>query len=183
MNRKQFAVSTLLALILLALSLVFIPSAHQQGSGIYDPWLDYNEDGAIDVNDLHPLGGAYGTSGDSTKNVNVTNWPTEQTLNASLADYLVISNEEPPAYFEVNVDGYSKTTLVLQRHTSAGTLIAYIHFKIGGVYTPLVYSNNTLAAGRHFLLRDYEVVGPTIGIELTAMGDPITVSLGIYAYG
>ncbi len=150
--------------------------------GEYDPWLDTDDSGVIDMRDIGALARAFATTGDSTKNVTVTNWPTEQTLNASLADHLVVSNEEPPAYFEVNLDGHSKITLALERHTSAGILIVYIHFKVGGVYTPLIYSNNTLAIGRHFLLRDYEVIGPTIGIEITAMGDPITVSLGIYAY-
>jgi len=47
-----------------------------QTGGEYDPWLDYNEDGIIDVNDLHPLGQSYGSLGNPTKNVNVTNWPS-----------------------------------------------------------------------------------------------------------
>jgi len=42
-----------------------------QSGGEYDPWLDYNEDGTIDVNDLSPLGEAYGSSGDPTKNVTI----------------------------------------------------------------------------------------------------------------
>jgi len=54
---------------------VIVPLSTQQGTNTYDAWLDYNEDGIIDVNDLQPLGGAYGTTGDPTKNVNVTNWP------------------------------------------------------------------------------------------------------------
>lgn len=49
-----------------------------QGGGAYDPWLDYNEDGIIDGFDLTPMAGAYGSLGDSTKNVNVTNWPQPQ---------------------------------------------------------------------------------------------------------
>ena len=49
-----------------------------QSSGEYDPWIDINEDGIIDVNDLASMGQTYGTSGDPTKNVNVTNWPEPQ---------------------------------------------------------------------------------------------------------
>lgn len=59
-----------------------------QAGGAYDPWLDYNEDGVIDVNDLSPLGGAYGSTGDSTKNVTVTNWPQPQKL--TFAEILVL---------------------------------------------------------------------------------------------
>lgn len=51
-----------------------------QSSGEYDPWIDINEDGIIDVNDLASMSQTYGTSGDPTKNVNVTNWPVEPKL-------------------------------------------------------------------------------------------------------
>lgn len=77
MNRKQFAVNMFFALILLSVALM--PLSVQQTS-TYDPWLDYDEDGKIDVNDLHPLGQSYGSTGDPTKNVNVTNWPVEREL-------------------------------------------------------------------------------------------------------
>jgi hypothetical protein len=83
MNGKQFAVATLFALVLL--TLVLIPIAHQQGGGAYDPWLDYNGDGKIDVNDLHSLGQAYGTSGDPTRNVNVTNFPLDANGNMKVS--------------------------------------------------------------------------------------------------
>ena len=39
----------------------------------YDPWFDYDEDGNIDARDLHTFSKEYGTTGDPTKNVNVTN--------------------------------------------------------------------------------------------------------------
>ncbi|MEM4713380.1 MAG: hypothetical protein QXQ61_02395 [Candidatus Bathyarchaeia archaeon] len=43
----------------------------------YDPWLDSNEDGRIDMLDMYYTALSYGTTGDPTKNVNVTNWPAE----------------------------------------------------------------------------------------------------------
>jgi hypothetical protein len=43
--------------------------------GEYDPWIDLNDDGYIDVFDAVTLSGAAGTFGDPTRNVNVTNWP------------------------------------------------------------------------------------------------------------
>jgi hypothetical protein len=78
MSGKKIVTSILLAAVLL--TVVIVPMSTQQGGSTYDPWLDYNEDGVIDVNDLHPLGGAYGTTGDPTKNVNVTNWPVAREL-------------------------------------------------------------------------------------------------------
>jgi len=43
------------------------------GSTGYDPWVDYDDDGNIDASDLHTFSKEYGTTGDPTKNVNVTN--------------------------------------------------------------------------------------------------------------
>lgn len=77
MNRKHFTIATVISAVLL--TVVFIPLSGQQ-SDSYDPWLDYNEDGTIDIDDLSPLGQAYGSSGDTTKNVTVTNWPVERKL-------------------------------------------------------------------------------------------------------
>lgn len=60
MDRKQFLMATLISVVLL--TLVFTPLSGQQ-DGSYDPWLDYNNDGIIDINDLAALGYIYGSSG------------------------------------------------------------------------------------------------------------------------
>ena len=44
----------------------------------YDPWADINDDGKIDLKDIIYEIRLFGTTGDPTKNVNVTNWPTQQ---------------------------------------------------------------------------------------------------------
>jgi hypothetical protein len=60
MNRRQYAIAVSFSISLLAAALV--PLSGQQGSS-YNPWLDYNDDGIINVEDLHALGSVYGTSG------------------------------------------------------------------------------------------------------------------------
>jgi len=72
MSVKQLTVG---AFAVLFLAIIVIAPLTSSQSSNYDPWLDYNEDGKIDVNELNPLGQAYGATGDPTKNVNVTNWP------------------------------------------------------------------------------------------------------------
>jgi len=42
----------------------------------YDPWLDADDNGIINMLDLYYTAISYGATGDPTKNVNVTNWPT-----------------------------------------------------------------------------------------------------------
>lgn len=97
MNRRQFAVSTLLALVLLIL--VSIPMAHQENGDTYDPWLDYNEDGVIDANELYLIGQSYGTLGDPTKNVNVMNFPLDEEGNL-----LVTTADKPLQRYEDSME-------------------------------------------------------------------------------
>ena len=47
----------------------------------YDPWLDYNDDGKVDMRDIGPVARAFGLSGDPTKNVTVTNFPLDEEGN------------------------------------------------------------------------------------------------------
>ena len=54
-------------------------------SADYDPWLDHDEDGDIDTDDLYLLAGEYGGLGDPTKNVNVTNFPLDDDGNLKVS--------------------------------------------------------------------------------------------------
>ncbi len=56
----------------------------------YDPWIDYDEDGTVDYDDFILLAGEYGTSGNPTKDVNVTNWPQPLTAKASVCAVLEV---------------------------------------------------------------------------------------------
>lgn len=54
----------------------------------YDPWADINDDGIVDYMDISSTCRLFGTTGDPTKNVTVTNWPIATnyltvTLNVS----------------------------------------------------------------------------------------------------
>jgi hypothetical protein len=60
------------------LALMFIPMSGSQTTVQYDPWADMNDDGKIDMKDIIYEIRLFGTTGDPTKNVNVTNWPTQQ---------------------------------------------------------------------------------------------------------
>ena len=60
----------------IVLSVVLLSSLFYVGVtssiGVYDPWADYDQDGDVDIFDVVPIGDAYGTEGDSTRNVTVT---------------------------------------------------------------------------------------------------------------
>jgi hypothetical protein len=113
MDEKQFAVATLFAAILL--TVVVVPMSTQQ-SGMYDPWLDYNEDGVIDVNELHPLGEAYGSSGDPTKNVTIAKHASK-VIRAAVG----VSVPSSTYWFSnpIAIDGYSKVTVLMRFNAEA----------------------------------------------------------------
>jgi hypothetical protein len=56
------------------LALAFIQNSGSQTTVQYDPWADINDDGKIDMKDIIYEIRLFGTTGDPTKNVNVTNW-------------------------------------------------------------------------------------------------------------
>jgi len=178
---RRIVIAAIFAFCLTITLFLAVPTRSIPTVGEYDPWADINDDGKVDIKDISYSARLFGTTGDSTKNVTVTNFPIKRTLNASLADNLVIDGI--PYYLEANVEGYSKVTLVMNVVYIEGSpmLGVNIRFIIGGVHTPAIYTNNTLTVGRYFLLQSYEVIGPTIEIELDPSGGPMAVSLGIYA--
>jgi len=73
----------------------------------YDPWVDQDEDGDVDSNDLCLLAGEYGSSGDPTKNVNVTNWPTQpEPKTIIVCENYTLSSCDVMLPFVADVEGY-----------------------------------------------------------------------------
>ncbi len=107
MYRKQGASAAVFAFVLIIAARV--PLSVQQ-IGTYDPWLDYNGDGIIDVNDLQPLSQAYGTSGDPTRNVTIAQHVTK-LVRAAVSVYVPPSTEWDSGL--VSIDGYSKITVLI----------------------------------------------------------------------
>ena len=79
----------------------------------YDPWVDIDQDGEIDIFDVVPVAYAYGAEGDPTRNVTVTNWP----IVPSKADYEILylgrenCSGDTDFSFWGDCGGYSKVTL------------------------------------------------------------------------
>jgi hypothetical protein len=62
MMRKEL----LIVLVILCLAAVLLAAVPVSSLGTYDPWLDSNGDGKIDLKDVFATNKAYGTSGDPT---------------------------------------------------------------------------------------------------------------------
>lgn len=86
-----------------------------QGVREYDPWYDINDDGKIDLKDYFGVGLKYGTEGDSTKNVNVTNWPeTLEPKTIIVCQNLTVITNASGYYFpfaEIDVAPFSHVSI------------------------------------------------------------------------
>jgi hypothetical protein len=138
----------------------------------YDPWLDYNEDGVIDVSDLHPLGGSYGTMGDSTKNVTIAGHVNKLAFNVSTGV------ESYSAYYTgwISVDGYSKVTICISTETSVNSYRLVTSHYAGHAYTVDEATNF-----QECLVRTYDVPNEQIRVTFVNM-DEFTVDLDIDVY-
>ena len=76
-TKKDLVVSILCTFCLTTVLLTMMPVQ----SAEWNPWLDVTEDGRVNVLDLIKTAGALGTMGDTTKNVNVTNWPISRDVS------------------------------------------------------------------------------------------------------
>jgi hypothetical protein len=71
--RKNMIIAIMITFCFTATLLMVIPIRSQNNS--YDSWIDLNGDGRINMDEVVSTLDAFGTTGDPTRNVNVTNWP------------------------------------------------------------------------------------------------------------
>ncbi len=158
MNAKQLMVGILLASALLVLA--HAPLSGQQSDGRYDPWLDYDEDGDIDVNELRQLGEAYGSTGNPTKNVTVADHATEYIRvgggNISVQPYTNWLSDIIPT------DGYAKVTILVFLSPASNRLLNI--FAIGNEgYSWFV---ETVDPNGDSWVKTYDVMGSGIQIRI-----------------
>ncbi len=171
MNIKQFVTATLFTLILLTVAST--PLSDQQTSGSYDPWLDYNESGNIDIVDLHSLGEAYGSTGDTTKNITITGHATKYLRPGGPAIPI------PPSSYWLSdmipIDGYAKVTILVRLSTSSNCYY-FIYACDDDGYT---WHMETVS-GQSWV-KTYDVMNQRIQIRIeNSNPTAITAEVGIY---
>ena len=88
----------------------FLIGASSSGLWPYEPWWDVNADGVIDIQDVARVSGAFGTFGDSTKNVTVAGHANK--LAYSISDQYIVEDGSFSTPW-ISVDGYSKVSISL----------------------------------------------------------------------
>jgi hypothetical protein len=126
MIRRDLVVTALLAFCLATLLFMVVPT-RSQGFGEYDPWSDIDGDGTIGILDVVQVTNKYATTGDPTRNVNVTNWPP--SLGSSNPNYTTyeqnvfkgIPSDREGTLFNITGRGKMKYLMLLVDTTSTVT--------------------------------------------------------------
>jgi hypothetical protein len=99
----------------------------------WDPWADIKEDGTVDIYDAITLANAFGSSGETPKNVNVTNWPRMAVMNFRVNitwyDYGT-SYGVSPGWPTFSTSGYSRMTIML-------SVVDWSPFRVDIIFTTI----------------------------------------------
>jgi hypothetical protein len=120
-TKRDILIAILTTFCLTATLFMILPT---RSSSPYDPWLDTNDDGVINIREVTDAILHFQASGDPTKNVNVTNFPTllQPKAMGVCANYTVSSDGFLP--FSVDMTGYQYISIFLYYRDS--TISAYL---------------------------------------------------------
>jgi len=101
----------------------------EAGTGEYDPWLDINDDGKINVEDSIAIWQAYGTTGDPTKPVTINHKVQLYNFSKVIAPRGTVS-------FNISVAGFKQATIIIMANKSSPFYLeARTGFSLGKCYT------------------------------------------------
>lgn len=154
----------------------------------YDPWLDYNEDGNIDMKDIYAEILAFGTSGDPTKNVNVTNWPLKCKLHVKRCYNWCRARIGPPV-------GMGNHFIFPSADYLCGFKQGYLFFLVTGTDDVdvrlqfrccgpgwVVYTETFIVTPGAWYKHEIDLVSPSIDIWCNQLGDDPTEYMDICWY-
>jgi hypothetical protein len=191
--RKDVVIAVLATFCLTSTLFMITTSKSQSGVGEYNPWADINGDGAVDIFDIVGVAVSFGSTGDSTKNVNVTNsllntlvanLPTDENGNLkvriieSTQQWSVSFDSIPPhdsVFVTYQTVSYRKISFVLK--VFAGGCTVYVTSFEGFGYDEF----DVPGAAATTISKTYEIAWQDIQVRIYNTGsNPIDVYLTFY---
>lgn len=172
-NKKDLVIAVLATFCLTAAFFAIMPVS---SLGTYDPWLDINDDGKIDLKDYYTVGKAYGTYGNPAKNVIMTRsyyCCYKGFTNMAYRDEVLYGNDTA---------GYDRVSLlIIIWHMNAWV---QIRFQISE-YISFAVENFTInggnVGGQASVTRVYDVLGTICYVDVINIGTTVG-DVGIYMY-
>ena len=101
-------------------------------SAEYDPWVDINDDGKIDIFDVVGMTSRYAATGDPTKNVTVANWPSNKLAYSIETSVGGFAGFQSPY---IQVAGYSKISICIWNDAADDQYWLYARHTSGSDFT------------------------------------------------
>lgn len=108
--KRGLIIAVFLTFCMAATLFMIIPIESSPSVGDYDPWLDFNDDGKIDIRDIASAAIAYGTYGDPTKTVQIGSHAS-QLIKAAVGVTVYAGSLWTSDY--ISIDGFSKVTFLI----------------------------------------------------------------------
>lgn len=178
-NNKDLIIAVLATFCLTATLLLAVPIRSQTQPPMYDPWIDNNHDGQINILDAIRLANDFGTSGDPTANVSVTNWP-QRWQTSSIVDNLtfVWNISSVPSYFyipwqflaTIPTNGFSRMRIYAEitEFTDLGSYSNSISISL--------YWNSTFDYGPAVGTNDWNMWNPSGGTSVNTTTGPTVIA-------
>jgi hypothetical protein len=123
MMKRDLIIAILATFCLTATLFLILPV---RSTGTYDPWADFYGTGKINMLDVGYVASLFGTSGDPTRNVTVTNWPTSNDVLVWWNYYLGPSSYAYSSFCDTYGFGHLHV-LVYAGSLSSGTVTVNIY--------------------------------------------------------
>lgn len=206
-NKKDLIIVALATFCLTTTLFMIIPTKSNPSAGEFNNWADINDDGTVDLYDAINLANAFGTSGDATKNVNVTNWQDAYTVER-YSDTINVSYVPNGIgrMFPVYVGGFSRFTVLIELVQPDPTdyLTYDINITINAVYwmldqnrgylgydpyppnTILVWRSSATYPSRYNMTTIFETKAPWVALDFGAYSNKPSgasyIAFNVYLY-
>lgn len=131
-NKKDLIIAVLATFCLTATLFMVIPTRSSPGE--YDPWVDINDDGKVNIADIFSVAKAFGTSGDPTKSVVIVGCDSLENATRFVLNTTEMVN------FTIPTVGYRTITLSIYAESKdSHQFEIFIGYKIAGkfIYTTI----------------------------------------------
>ena len=129
-TRKDLMVAAILTFCLTATLFMIIPTESSPAAGEYDPWVDINEDGEINIMDIASVAKSYGASGNPERTVQIMH----STFEDGIEDIYIDPGEgwQYPEVYEIWLLGFREVTICFYTNvTLSATVYWFPTFEIG----------------------------------------------------
>ena len=148
-------------------------------AGTYDPWLDYNEDGYIGIDDIFDTASSFGAEGDATKNVYITNAMIPTIFSAYEWGHYGIIHYAYPETFWNETKGYKEVSIIVGAGPSRVFVdVAFYPSMSTGVGAGINIDSFNVSEGS--VNRIYPVISGGIYISIYTMNDTAEYAMTFY---